>query len=153
MTDKKITIGAAALVAVIATAGFAFSSFAYQGDPSVPGPNVNPETHAAMLEAFENKDFDSWKANKPNQGKGRMMEVVNNQEAFEKFVEIREARLAGDSEKADALRAELGLGQSNGEGRGQGMKNKAHRGQGQKGQNAGGKFIDANGNGICDLME
>lgn len=153
MTDKKITIGAAALVAVIATAGFAFSSFAYQGDPSVSGPNVNSETHELMLKAFENKDFESWKANKPNEAKGRMMEVVNSQEAFEKFAEIREARLAGDTEKVDSLRAELGLGQGNGQGQGQGMKNKGSRGQGQKGQNAGGNFVDANSNGVCDLME
>lgn len=158
MTEKKLTIGAAALVAVIATAGFVGISSAYQGDPSVQGPNVDTETHEAMLDAFENKDYEAWLANKPSQGKGRMMDVVNNQENFEKFVEIREARLAGNTEKADELRAELGLGLGqgmHGDLQGLGKKGRGMRGQGQgsRGQNMGGHFVDADGDGVCDLME
>jgi len=155
MKNNKLTVGAAALVAVIATAGIAASTFAYQGDPSVQGPNYNEETHDAMMNAFENKDYNAWKEAKPNQGNGRMSEVVNNQESFEKFVEMRQARLDGDTEKADALRLELGLGQGqmrhgNHDGsHGKGMRHNSEN----RGQNHGGNFVDANGNGTCDLME
>lgn len=164
--NKKNTLGATALVAILATAGFAASTYAYQGDPSVEGPNVDTATHEAMTAAFENGDYEPWVANKPNTGKGRMMDVVNNSETFAKFAAIREARLAGDDATADALRAELGLGQGNGAGQGQGMKGSGTRGQGAqdgsgtkgssretRGQNMGGNFVDADGNGVCDLME
>ena len=154
MKDKKTTIGAAALVAVIATAGFAASTFAYQGDPNVQGPNFNEETHEIMTKAFENKDYSAWKDAKPNQN-GRMMEKIN-EENFAKFAEMREARLAGDTETADSLRAELGLGQGqmrhgNGAGHRQGHGQDRH--SENRGQNQGGNFVDANGNGTCDLME
>jgi hypothetical protein len=170
MTNNKLTIGVAALVAIIASAGFAASTFAYQGDPSVQGPNVDATTHEAMTQAFENKDYSAWKEAKPNQTKGRMMEVINDDATFAKFVEIRELRLAGDTEGADALRAELGLGLQNGEHRGQGMKNSGNRGTGQgegersamgsrgsnsenRGQNASNNYVDANSDGVCDLTE
>lgn len=154
MKNNKLTVGAAALVAIIATAGIAASTFAYQGDPSVQGPNLDTATHEAMTAAFENGDYEAWKENKPNEARGRMMDVVKDDATFAKFAAIREARLAGDTETADALRAELGLGQGNGEGHGQGMKGNGARGDhnGSRGQNHSG-FVDANGNGVCDLME
>ncbi len=159
MKDKKTTIGAAALVAVIASAGFAASTFAYQGDPNVQGPNFNEETHEAVLNAFENKDYNAWKEAKPNLGHGRMVEQVN-EDNFNKFAEMREARLAGDTETADALRAELGLGQGqmrHGNGVGHRQGHGQGHGQGRhaenRGQSQGGNFVDANGDGVCDLME
>jgi len=154
MTNNKTTIGVAALVAIIATAGFAASTFAYQGNPGVQGLNFNEETHEVMTEAFENKNYNAWKEAKPNQN-SRMMEKIN-EENFSKFAEMREARLAGETEKADSLRAELGLGQGQmkhgnrsgqGNGQGHGMHSE------NRGQNHGGNFVDANGNGTCDLME
>ncbi|MDA3839470.1 MAG: hypothetical protein PF572_00105 [Patescibacteria group bacterium] len=170
MKNNKLTVGAAALVAIIATAGMAASTFAYQGDPSVQGPNVDTATHEAMTAAFESGSYEAWKANKPNESKGRMMEVINDEASFAKFAEIRELRLAGDTEGADALRVELGLGLHDGESRGTGMKNSGNKGAGQgegergangsrgsnnenRGQNQGGNFVDANGDGACDLIE
>ncbi len=153
MKKNNITIGVAALVAVIATAGIAASTFAHQGDPNFQGPNFNEETHEKMLDAFENKDYDAWKEAKTNMGQGRMMERIN-EDNFSKFAEMRELRLAGDIEGADALRAELGLGQGqmmhgNKGGQGKGMRGNSEN----RGQNHGGNYVDANGNGVCDLME
>ena len=167
MTNNKLTVGAAALVAIIASAGMAASTFAYQGDPSVQNPNVDAKTHEAMTAAFEKGDYSSWKENKPSEAKGRMADVIKDDATFTKFAEIREARMDGDTEKAETLRAELGLGQGNGEGQGQGqgMKGSESRGQGNaekgsrggnnetRGQNQSGNFSDANSNGTCDLME
>ena len=121
MKKNKLTIGAAALVAVIASAGFATSTFAYQGDPNVQNLNADTETHEAMTAAFEDRDYKSWKENKPSEAKGRMADVIKDDATFTKFAEIREARMDGNTEKAEALRAELGLGQGNGEGQGQGQ--------------------------------
>ena len=164
MKNNKITVGAAALVAIIATAGMTASTFAYHGDPSVKGPNVDTKTHEAMTDAFENRDYNSWKANKPNEAKGRMMDVVKDKATFTKFAEMREARMAGDTDRAEDLRTELGLGQRNGEGYRQGMKGSGSRGQGNaekglrgenkgtRGQNHNVNFVDVNNN-ICDLAE
>ncbi len=152
MTNKKITIGAAALVAIIASAGFAMSTFAYQGDPSMEGPNYNEERHEAMLNAFENKDYNAWKEARGDHGKGDQI----NEDNFSKFVEMRELRLAGDTDGADALRAELGLGQGmmrHGHGKGQGQGRGRHMSNENRGQNRGGNFVDDNDDGICDLVE
>ena len=152
MTNKKITIGAAALVAIIASAGFAMSTFAYQGDPSVKGPNYSEERHEAMLNAFENKDYNAWKEAREGVGKGRIMDQIN-EENFSKFAEMRELRLAGDEDGANALRAELGLGQGmmrHGHGKGQRRRDRNNE---NRGQNRSGNFVDNNGNGVCDLAE
>jgi len=155
MDNKKITIGAAALTAVIVTMGFAASSFAYQGDPNVQGPNYTPERHEAMTAAFEAKDYNAWTEARGDMGRGRMMEVIN-EDNFDKFVEMRELRLAGDTEGADEIRAELGLGQDgrNHGDRGRGQKDgRGMHNSGARGQNNGGNFLDANGDGTCDNLQ
>lgn len=151
MKDNKLTIGAAALTAVIVTAGFAASSFAYQGDPNVQGPNYTPERHDAMEAAFEAGDYSAWK--ELMSGKGRVIQVVNEGN-FTKFAEAHELAENGDIAGAKEIRAELGLGQG---GRGYGMRDGKGQGGGRgmhnfgtRGQNAGGNFVDANGDGTCD---
>ena len=52
MDNKKLTIGAAALTAIVISAGLATSTFAYQGNPNVEGPNFTTERHAEMTAAF-----------------------------------------------------------------------------------------------------
>ena len=132
------------------------SAYAYQGDPNVEGPNYTSQRHEAMTEAFENKDFNAWKEARGDMKNGRMMEVVSNEENFAKFVEMRELRLAGDIEGVNAIRAELGLGQ--GQGRngnvkkgGQGNYNRM-KDNSQRGQNSGGRYVDADGDGQCDYL-
>ncbi len=145
-------IGVSALVAVM-TAGLATSVFAYQGDPNVQGPNYTSERHTAMTVAFEKGDYNAWK--ELMAGKGRVSQVINEGN-FAKFAEAHKLALSGDTAGASAIRAELGLGQG---GKGQGMKgNKGQRqgkrmnNSGSRGQNAGGGFVDANGDGACDRL-
>lgn len=110
--NKKI-VAFSLLLAGVAGLGFNSAS-AYRGDPNIEGPNYSSERHEAITNAFETKDYNAWKEAKGDNGNGRMMEVINDDEKFAKFIEIRSLRLAGETEKADALRAELGLGQGRG---------------------------------------
>ena len=143
---------------MVGVVGLGLSSVsAYQGDPSVQGPNHTPERHEAMTAAFANINYNAWKEIKGDNSKGRMMDVINSKENFAKFVKIRELRLAGDTEGANAIRAELGLGLGQGnDGNmkrgGQGSHDGQRRGMkdgSQRGQNIGGKFVDANDDGQC----
>ncbi len=120
MTKKTIGLGIATIT--VAGALAAGSVSAYRGDPNVKGPNYTPERHEAMLKAFENKDFNAWKELK--QGHGRPAEVIDNQEKFERFVEMRQYMLEGKEDEAAKIRAELGLGQGMTQG-----YNKDHAGQ------------------------
>jgi len=83
-------------------------------------PILDEERHAAMEEAFDNLDYEAW-INLMD-GKGRVTEVIT-EENFETFAKIHEARENDDLETANALRAELGLGQKNGQGRENGGRN------------------------------
>jgi hypothetical protein len=60
---------------------------------------------------------------------------------------MHQLRLEGKTAEADAIRAELGLGQGNGNNQGKGIMH-----SGQRGQNKGGNFVDANGDGKCDKL-
>ncbi len=107
-------LGATALV----LGGLALSSRfveAYQGDPSVRGPNCTAERHEAMTQAFENNDYNAWK--EQMQGRGRVTQVVNEGN-FARFAEAHKLALEGKTDEANQIRQELGLGQRNGSGRG-----------------------------------
>lgn len=146
MKNSKLTIGAAALTAVIVSAGFAASLFAYQGDPSVQGPNYSAERHSAMEEAFEKGDYSAWK--ELMAGKGRVSQVIN-EDNFAQFVKAHDLAESGDSEGAQKIRAELGLGQGT---RGRGMRKGGDKRGANRGQNAAGNFVDTDGDGICDHL-
>lgn len=104
--------------------------FAYQGNPEVEGPNYSEDRHAAIQEAFDNVDYDTWLVlMSENSGYSRVLQVVT-EDNFAIFVEARNAMLSGNSEYAQELKASLGLGQKNGEG------NSHSKGQGQ-GQGTG----------------
>jgi hypothetical protein len=112
---NKVTLGlitAGLIVAgALSTAGIAS---AYQGNPSVKGPNYTPERHEAMTKAFEAKDYDAWAS--LMQGKGRAAQVVNK-DNFAKFAEAHNLALQGKTDEAQKIRQELGLGMHNGAGR------------------------------------
>ena|SRR3989339_972562 len=91
---------------------------AYRGDPNVTGPNYTEERHAAMEQAFTNKDYNAWKEQMA--GRGRVTQVVNA-DNFARFAEAHELAEQGNTEEANKIRAELGLGLHNGSGMGQGM--------------------------------
>ena len=94
------------------------NAFAYRGDPSVQGPNYSAERHEIMTKAFENNDYNTWKAQM--QGKGRVTQVVNESN-FARFAEMHKLMLEGKTAEANAIRTELGLGLQNGSGQGRGM--------------------------------
>lgn len=136
------------------------SAMAYQGDYSKQGPAYSPERHTAMTEAMDNNDYEAWSELMAD--RGRVTEVINA-ENFARFVEARRLGQTGDIAGADAIRQELGLRTSNGEkvgagyGEGQGRNKGEGRGYGRmnnenRGQNQGGKFIDTDGDGICDNL-
>jgi hypothetical protein len=117
MNKKSILLGLTALV--IGGAVFVPQAvLAYRGDPAVKGPNYTEERHTAMEKAFENKDYNAWKA--LMDGRGRATQVVNK-DNFAKFAQVHKLAEQGKTADANKLRAELGLGLQNGSGMGKGM--------------------------------
>jgi len=113
---KKITLGLGALALTLGIVSlFAASVFAYQGDPTVQGPNYSTDRHEAMEEAFENNDYEAWK--NLMVGNGRVMQVVNK-DNFAKFAEAHELMEQGNTVEAQKIRQELGLGLRNDSGSG-----------------------------------
>ncbi len=156
MDNKKITIGAAALTALIMSAGLAVSSFAYQGNPNVQGPNYTAERHEAIIGALDSGDYNAWSEARKDISKSHIGEVIN-EDNFDKFVEMHNLRLAGDIAGANKVRTELGLGQgsqNHGNRRGHGQKNgRGMQNASTRGQNNGGNFVDTNHDGICDNIQ
>ena len=89
---------------------------AYQGEPNVQGPNCTPERHEAMTQAFENNDYSAWA--EQMQGRGRVTQIIN-EENFARFAEAHRLALAGNTDEANQIRRELGLGLRDGSGQGQ----------------------------------
>ncbi len=118
MNKQTMLLGATALI-VGAAVLIPQSALAYKGDPNVQGPNYTAERHEAMTEAFANKDYVAWKALMNGKGVTRRVTAEN----FARFAEAHELALQGKTTEANAIRAELGLGQQNGSGMGQGNGN------------------------------
>lgn len=146
---NKALVGTAVLVAVILAGAYSFSS-AYRGDYTQKGLNYSEEHHEAMEKAFENNDYSAWKdLMEQAPMRGRVMSMVN-EENFSKFAEAHELMEEGKYEEARQIRAELGLGLRNGDGKG--FRGKGVSGE-NRGQNQGGRFVDSNGDGICDNLD
>ncbi len=124
MNKKTMLLGATALV-LGAVAILPRTVFAYRGDVNVKGPNYTEERHDAMTKAFANKDYNAWKALMNGRGAANRITASN----FAKFAEAHQLSLEGKTAEANAIRAELGLGQQNGLGMGQG--NRQGNGQGR----------------------
>lgn len=104
---KKILIAVMALVLVTSMGAV----FAYKGNTELSDrPFYSEERHATMTEIFETGDYDAWVALMSEHSKGRVLEVVN-EENFALFVEMHNAMIEGDNDRANELRTELGLGQ------------------------------------------
>lgn len=124
MHNKTMIIGATALVLGVATL-LPQTVSAYKGDPTVQGPNYTQERHEAMTQAMAKKDYNAWKALMDGKGVTRRVTAEN----FAKFAQAHELALAGKTTEANALRAELGLGQHNGSGMGSGAVQGAGQGR------------------------
>ena len=106
---------------MLAVTGLILSStkaFAYRGDLTVKGPNYSEERHEAMLKAFENNDYNSWKL--LMQGRGKVSQVINESN-FPKFAQAHRLVLEGNIEEAKKIRNELGLGLNSTTGKGLGQ--------------------------------
>lgn len=135
--NKSIAIGVLG-IALLGSGLWASGVFAESGY----GPNYTVQRHTQMTEAFANKDYNAWKNLMGDRGVTRKVTEAN----FAKFTEMHNLEVSGKTDEANKIREELGLGSDRGEGRGQGQG--MHRGEGK-----GGKFVDANGDGICDRMQ
>ena len=156
--SNKILVGS---LAVVMMGAFAVSSaMAYQGDYSKQGPEYSPERHTAMTEAMDSNSYQAWSELMAD--RGRVAQIIN-EDNFAQFAEARKLGQVGDVAGADVIRQELGLRISNGEkvgtgyGNGQGRNKGERQGHGRmnnenRRQDQGGKFIDANGDGVCDNL-
>lgn len=116
MKNASLGLGVAVLTAGVLGMGLQAAS-AYQGDPSVTGPNYSADRHEAMQQAFADGDYEAWK--ELMDGKGRIAEMVT-EENFTEFARAHELALVGDLEGAQEIRQELGLGQGQRHGQGDG---------------------------------
>jgi hypothetical protein len=145
----KTTMGVFALAAV-ALVGSQMVVSAYQGEGGQQkGQGYSEERRATMTQVFADSDFEAWKAQM--QDRGRISEDMLTQETFAKMEQVHQKMLAGDYEGAREIRNELGLGQGRGTGQGKGKGMGRHNNE-NRGQNNGGNFVDANGDGVCDNM-
>ncbi len=140
MKKKTITMGTLSLLALSAVAAVA-SAYAYQGDPAKVGPNYTPERHAQIQEAFTKNDYNTWKDQMGNRGVTQRI----NENNFSRFAEMHKLMLAGKTDEANVIRVELGLNKG-------GYQNKGQHKE-MRGENKGGHFIDANGDGQCDNLK
>lgn len=118
MNKKQFLLG----ITSLATAGVLLipaAVNAYRGDMSQTGPNHTPDRHQAMTAAFANNDYEAWRELVAG-NQGRVAQVITR-ENFARFAEAHRLMSEGKVEEARQIRAELGLGLQNGQGKGQGM--------------------------------
>ena len=120
------------MFAILAIGLFASAAFAYQGDMTLVGPDHDDERHASMTSAIDNMDYNAWSA--LMNGKGRVKDVIT-EDNFPLFVEMHNARDAGNLERVGEIRAELGLGQGLKQGNGDRMGNGMGKMNGGQGRN------------------
>ena len=108
--------------------------YAYNGSANVNMPNYDANVHEQLETAIENGDYDAWiKIRQENNlpMSGRMFQVINKAN-FAKYKELHDANIAGDVDKANQARTDLGLGTGmmNGKGQGCGSATGVHNCQG-----------------------
>jgi len=85
------------------------TTYAYQWNPGIMNPNcTDTERQAAVQEMFKKWDYESFKKLYAEKW---VMRRIDSAEKFKKFVELRQAKLAGESTKAEKLTTELQLWQ------------------------------------------
>ncbi|NCU41845.1 MAG: hypothetical protein EOM19_03940 [Candidatus Moranbacteria bacterium] len=125
MKKRNVLLGVLGLTVAGLTA-YSAQTLAYRGDPSTTGPSYIPERHEQMEKAFENNDYQAWKSLMT--GKGHVTEVIN-EDNFGKFSEMHMLMEEGKVDEANAIRAELGLGQGKKQGNEQGCGNGQGKGR------------------------
>lgn len=98
---------ASVLAAGVLTLGV--SAYAYQWNPGIENPDCTDlERHEAVETAFENHDYQAFLD--LYDGKG-IAKKITSEDDFNKFIELREASLAGDIDLVNELKTELNLWQ------------------------------------------
>jgi len=145
MTNTKLVLATLTAVAglgagIILAPQFIHSSLAEdtitpgQGQGASRGAKFqNSETWQALQTAMDNKDFSAWQTARENMAQERqnmaqqrhqtMTDLIDSQEDFNKWIEARNLRQAGDFDGANTLLKELGFTEDNmpGMGKGRGM--------------------------------
>jgi hypothetical protein len=151
-------IGALFLISIIS-----LGVMAYQGNSNVKGPNYNEAVHDQLEAAIEAGNYDAWIQIRQDNNlptKGRIFQVVNA-ENFDLYVQLHNAVEAGDTETANEIRAELGLGQGMMKQAGtkgiagcQGQCGMQSKGTGMQAKGTNGQrmqqYIDTDNDGTCD---
>ena len=117
---KKDKAGLFIALMAVAVLSLSVMATAYRGNFEEKSPYYEEGRCDDVLDAFDEFDYEAWRELKAiNGGNSRVLDVVN-EENFHLFVEAHRAGKSGDYERANALRAELGLnngvGPKNGEG-------------------------------------
>lgn len=126
MKNKGIILGTLAVALLGVIAFTTTKADAYRGDHTKVGPNHTEEREAEMETVFEDLDYEGWKTLMTEDGRTPgVLRHIESQEDFEAFVQARELAQAGDTEAANQIREELGMGQGemrrgNGQGNGSG---------------------------------
>ena len=142
MKNKKTSIAFA--LAAVFILSLSIMVTAYRGNFEEKGPDCSEDRHELVMDAFDELDYEAWKALMTENGRSPGVLRLVNEKNFDVFVEAHRAGKAGDLETANRLRAEIGFnngeGPRNGEGFGKSeglgeMKMKGH------GQGAGGAHM------------
>ncbi len=152
---KTVVLGALALLLIgVVALGVA----AYRGVPE-SGPRYDAEVHEQLETAIEARDYEAWLEIRAENGlpvNGKMFRTVNA-ENFATYAALHDANEAHDTERAAALRAELGLGEGR-QNRGMareslGQGDRQGSGRYARGANTAQRgFVDSDGDGVCDRM-
>lgn len=79
------------------------------GDTTAARQCLSEQRHTAVLAAIQNRDFDAWVAAMQLSGRSpRVLDYVTK-ENFARFAEAHDLAVAGKTDEANAIRAELGL--------------------------------------------
>ena len=122
---------------------------AYQGNPTITGPNYTPERHAIITQALSKQDYVAWQEAMI----GRPIANKVNQDNFNKFARAWQLAQDGKLDEARALRQEIGLGNgvmNHGVNKGQGQWR--NNSQGHHGNNINNHFLDDDNDGVCDYL-
>ncbi|MFH1456896.1 MAG: hypothetical protein ABIF17_02140 [Patescibacteria group bacterium] len=147
MFHKKTLLTLAVFVLIL-VAGIS-TSLAYGGNLTGDVDNNNlrngskfdPARHEAMQQVFETGDYNAWLKLVDGQPIAEKITAEN----FGQFIKMHQLMKSGDYESAKLIADELGL-------QGRGIRGFGKRGMGKFFQN-GGKFVDQNGDGICDWAD
>ncbi len=101
-------------LAVVLGQGLITSVEAYKGDSSKTGPSCTEERHEAMEKALETKNYAEWKKLMENRPIINKITEAN----FAKFAQAHQLMEQGKTDEANKIRAELNLGQGQGNGYG-----------------------------------